>query len=177
MRAPDGRHRPVPHRRVPLEIAQTMATEKWVPVIGFEGLYEVSDFGRVRALDRIVRGAPGLMQKKASHVMPKFFPSNCPYPCVWLSKDGKGRNYRVHRIVFCSFNGIALRHDGNMKRGIIRHINDVPTDSRLENLAIGTAKDNSMDAIKNRKKSPALPKSRNRKKSFLSLVKGFLFRK
>lgn len=29
-------------------------TEKWKPVVGFEGLYEVSDLGRVRSLDRII---------------------------------------------------------------------------------------------------------------------------
>ncbi len=35
--------------------------ERWVPVVGFEECYEVSDLGRVRSLDRLVvrsNGAP-----------------------------------------------------------------------------------------------------------------------
>ncbi|MGH8236046.1 MAG: NUMOD4 domain-containing protein [Steroidobacteraceae bacterium] len=31
-----------------------MSAEKWLPVVGWEGLYEVSDQGRVRSLDRTV---------------------------------------------------------------------------------------------------------------------------
>ena len=30
--------------------------ESWKPVVGYEGLYEVSDLGRVRSLDRVVKG-------------------------------------------------------------------------------------------------------------------------
>ena len=35
-------------------------TEEWRPVLGWEGLYEVSDQGRVRSVDRIVRNRPGV---------------------------------------------------------------------------------------------------------------------
>ena len=31
-------------------------TEEWKPVVGYEGLYEVSDWGRVRSVDHYVTG-------------------------------------------------------------------------------------------------------------------------
>jgi hypothetical protein len=41
------------------------AAERWLPVVGFEGLYEVSDHGRVRSVDRVVKldGHPKLKQR------------------------------------------------------------------------------------------------------------------
>ena len=41
--------------------------ETWLPVVGYEGLYEVSDQGRVRSVDRVVAaltksGGPGQRQ-------------------------------------------------------------------------------------------------------------------
>ncbi|MET5016632.1 NUMOD4 domain-containing protein [Burkholderia pseudomallei] len=36
-----------------------MDSENWKPVVGFEGLYEVSDMGRIRSLDRYVHGKVG----------------------------------------------------------------------------------------------------------------------
>lgn len=37
--------------------------ETWRPVLGFEGLYEVSDWGRVRSLDRAARGDQGSVRR------------------------------------------------------------------------------------------------------------------
>ena len=37
--------------------------EQWKPVVGYEGLYEVSDQGRVGSLDRICRDKNGLAKK------------------------------------------------------------------------------------------------------------------
>jgi len=32
----------------------TSASERWLPVVGYEDIYEVSDHGRVRSVDRII---------------------------------------------------------------------------------------------------------------------------
>src|SRR3546814_6114244 len=44
-------------------------SEEWRPVVGFEGLYEVSDQGRVRSMDREVRSGPGRTRKARSHIL------------------------------------------------------------------------------------------------------------
>ena len=39
-------------------------TENWRDVVGYEGIYEVSDRGRVRSLDRIVKANNGIFTKE-----------------------------------------------------------------------------------------------------------------
>lgn len=67
-------------------------TEIWMPVAGFDGLYEVSNYGRVKSLKRnTTRG--GIMK---SHV-------NKGYEYVHLCKNGKHKNAKVHRLVAIAF--------------------------------------------------------------------------
>lgn len=86
----------------------TDITEEWRSVVGFEGLYEVSDQGRVRSLDRRVP----VKRNGATHT--KFYPArelsqiphpNDPYLRVWLSSDGKVRPFTVHALVASAFYG------------------------------------------------------------------------
>ena len=99
----------------------------WLPVVGWEGQYEVSSEGSVRSLinDIILRpstaGAGG-------------------YPRVVLS--GK-RCRSVHSLVTEAF--LGARPDGQE----VRHLNDVPTDVRLVNLAYGTSAENRADMVAN----------------------------
>lgn len=53
--------------------------ERWLPVVGYEGLYEVSDQGRVRSLSR--PGHPGRILKPTGA-------GNGPYWRVDLSRSG-----------------------------------------------------------------------------------------
>ncbi len=77
--------------------------ETWKAVVGFEGRYEVSDFGRVRSLDRIVIKRNGRQQPVVGRVL-----SGCVdgagYLHVGLSEStGKQRNVNVHRAVAEAF--------------------------------------------------------------------------
>src|SRR5262245_29251852 len=97
-------------------------TERWLPVVDYEGLYEVSDRGRVRALG-VRRGRfPGgvLWQGKTSPAT--------PYPRVELCRDGVPRFHRVHVLVMRAF--VGPRPPGQE----IDHRNGVKTDNRLANL-------------------------------------------
>lgn len=38
-----------------LSVISYWVMENWLPVVGYEGLYEVSDHGRVRSVDRVIR--------------------------------------------------------------------------------------------------------------------------
>ena len=71
-----------------------MENEVWKPVVGYEGLYEVSDQGRVRSLNYRNTGKTELL---------KLNISNSGYKCVILSKYGKVSNHFVHRLVAEAF--------------------------------------------------------------------------
>ncbi len=86
-----------------------MADENWKPVPGYEGIYDVSDLGRVRSLDRYVsygRWGAGNKRFEAGKV---FSPSldRYGYPKMLLRKDAESINTRVHKVVMLAFVGPA----------------------------------------------------------------------
>lgn len=117
--------------------------ERWLPVVGYEGLYEVSDLGRVRSLDRNVTTRNGVRRYKGKILA--MTPVN-GYPSVALSLVGKQDTRPVHQLVLEAFAG--PRPAGQEGR----HLNDVPADCRWpENLAWGTKKENFADRLVNGK--------------------------
>lgn len=78
--------------------------ERWLPVVGFEGFYEVSDLGRVRSLDRTVRTKGGATKRHRGRVLtPKR--ANNGYLQVDLSKLGVTHQRLLHRLVLEAFVG------------------------------------------------------------------------
>jgi hypothetical protein len=74
-------------------------TERWLPVVGYEGLYDVSDLGNVRSLPRqTVTGVHG------GQVL-KPWPGTRGYLYVTLSRNGKQSHRQVHRLVLEAFHG------------------------------------------------------------------------
>lgn len=118
--------------------------ERWLPVVDYEGSYEVSDIGRVRSLDRTVITKQGPMRFRGQ-ILAQFFSRN-GYACVVLSKVGEQTMRMVHQLMLESFVGRrAPGHEG-------RHLNDIRTDNRWpENLAWGTKKENFKDRLRNGK--------------------------
>lgn len=117
--------------------------EIWKPVVGHEGLYEVSSLGRVRSLDREVVFRDGRTRKFAG-VNLKSSIDSVGYPRVRLVKNLKGVTRRVHELVVPAFQGPKPT-----PKHCVRHLNDVKTDNRLENLAWGTPKQNQQDKYLN----------------------------
>lgn len=81
------------------------ATERWLPVVGFEGLYEVSDLGRVRSLDRTVVTSNGPRRYRGRLLKPYVNKGTRGYPFVGLSRPGRDENWPVHRVVAEAFLG------------------------------------------------------------------------
>lgn len=77
--------------------------EIWKPVAGYEGLYEVSNMGNVRSLDRTVKNKNGLAVKKGKVI--KQAGVNSGYLRVNLWKDNMGSCFLVHRLVAEAFIG------------------------------------------------------------------------
>ena len=77
--------------------------EKWKDVIGFEGLYQVSSLGRLKSLNRKVWN-PGMncYRTQYSRIL-SLVTDKRGYLRVTLSKNGRVRQYLVHRIVAAAF--------------------------------------------------------------------------
>lgn len=101
--------------------------EKWLPIVGFDGTYEVSDFGRVRSTDRIVRNKSGTGTQLQGKIISVCFNVH-GYRRFSLSKDGKKKIYLASRLVALAFFGVP---DAEMQ---VDHINRNRSDDRLENL-------------------------------------------
>jgi len=87
-----------------LSILSTAPDELWRPVVGFEGLYEVSDLGRVRGLDRLVPRRGGTTRLQSGIVLrDRSGPKG--YRMVGLCRGGLVSGRYVHRLVLEAFIG------------------------------------------------------------------------
>ena len=84
--------------------------EIWKPVVGYEGVYEISSFGRIRSLDRITSYISRTQEGKEyttthSHKgkLMKQHNNHFGYKVIALCIDGKYRTYMVHRLVAEAF--------------------------------------------------------------------------
>lgn len=122
-----------------------MQEEKWLPVIGYEGYYEVSDLGRVRSLDRLRKNKKGFAKIKGRIIKTSINPDG--YEQLVLQLDGKRNTTCVHKLVAESFLNYV-----KSKNMVIDHINNLGTDNRLCNLQIiSVSLNNRKDKKKNTK--------------------------
>lgn len=103
--------------------------ELWRPVVGYEGLYEVSDQGRVKSLPRRRRNG-GIIKERILRT------AGNPYQLATFTVDRKRTAKRVHQLVAEAFLGPA---PSGM---IVLHGPGGKGDNRLENLSYGTYSDN-----------------------------------
>lgn len=123
----------------------TDGTECWLPVVGYEGYYEVSDRGRVRSLDRWVEGpnrwgATSRYYRLGQMLKPVTLPAG--YRFVGLSRAGHVRRRAIHTLVLQAFVGPRL--DGTEAC----HGNGNPADNNLINLRWDTRRENILDAVR-----------------------------
>lgn len=112
-----------------------MAQETWKPVVGYEGWYSVSGFGRVRR-DRACRGA------RAGHLS-AIWKHSAGYHTVRLNRERFGVTKFVHRLVAEAFIGAppSSEHEVNHKDGD-------RANNLVENLEWVTALENISHSIK-----------------------------
>lgn len=111
--------------------------ERWLPVPGYEGFYEVSDMGRVRSVDRI----DSRNHFRAAQEMKQSLIDG-RYLRVTLTRGGKEKTRKVHQLVLEAF--VGPRPCG--MEGC--HNNGIATDCRLPNLRWDTKKGNADDRRK-----------------------------
>jgi hypothetical protein len=114
--------------------------EIWKPITGFENLYEISNLGNVRSLERIIIDKLG--RKLIFHsVMLVPRKTNRGYYVINLSKNGKFKNYPIHRLVAETF----IDNSDNLP--CVDHINGDKTLNTVDNLRWCTYEENSNNPI------------------------------
>lgn len=107
-------------------------TETWKPVVDYQEIYEVSTLGRVKRVGHGQGTSSGRILKQSM--------SPGGYVSYMLYRDGKPKRVLGHRVV-------ALAHIENPDGlPLVRHLNSVKVDNRVENLAWGTHSQNANDA-------------------------------
>lgn len=120
--------------------------EEWRAVPDFEGLYEVSNLGRVRSLDRIiykrnVRNGPIIPTRRRGKIL-RANPDTHGYPTLHLCVGGVDKASLVHHLVLRAF--VGERPAGQE----CRHLDGIRANARLDNLAWGTPLENIQDKFR-----------------------------
>lgn len=109
---------------------KSVALEEWRDIPGYEGMYQISSFGRVKSLSRkIVKDF--IDGRHAEHISQEIILSPCSargYKRVILHKNGEGRRFLVHRLV-----AEAFVDNPNCEK-IVNHLDGNKTNNVPENL-------------------------------------------
>ena len=112
-------------------------SEIWKEVPDFEGLYEVSNYGNVRSVDRTVNHHKGLQSLKGKPKKPSL--STSGYLKVSLYKDNKNHNRYIHRLVITAFSS-------EEEQETVNHIDGNKLNNHISNLEWVTDKENNNHA-------------------------------
>lgn len=124
---------------------------EWKPVVGYEGLYEVSNDGRVRGVSRVRNGVKTSGMELRQNMSQRYLK-------VKLYKDGSHRTLVVHRLVAKAF----IPNPENKPQ--VNHINGDRTDNSVTNLEWCTASENQKHAFRTGLKDPEDTARATRKK-------------
>ena len=121
--------------------------EIWKDIKGYEGLYQVSNMGRIKSIGRYVKKKNSIVQRKKEKILKQRVHTRCKYRelTIGLTKDGEIKTLSVHRLVALTF----IPNSDNKPQ--VNHINENPLDNRIDNLEWVTAKENANYGNRNKK--------------------------
>jgi hypothetical protein len=121
-------------------VANVPPTKVWLPIVGYEGLYEVSNDGQVKSIDRIVVYPDGKQPRKfKGKLLKQCLNVNKTYYGVRLSKQGKTKLWLTHQLVAIAFLG------KKPKGCLVCHGPKGNLCNEVTNLSYGTPKQNAAD--------------------------------
>lgn len=97
--------------------------EIWKDIENYEGLYQVSNYGRIKSLER-----EGTKRRKINECILSPAKNSCGYKTVVLHKDSIRKTYTVHRLVALAF----IPNPDNLPQ--INHLNEDKENNHVENL-------------------------------------------
>ena len=109
--------------------------ENYIDVLGYEGLYQISDLGNVRSISRDVPHANGFgIRFLVGRILKPTLNKKTGYIYISLSAGGKVKKYNIHQLVAIAF----LNHVPCGHKEVIDHIDENKLNNYLENLRITT---------------------------------------
>ena len=124
-----------------------MKNEEWRDVVGYEGLYQVSDQGHVKSLERKNSYGRTVKERILKPMIDQY-----GYLKLNLYAGGKMRTFSVHRLVCQAF------HENPDNKPQTNHINEDKTDNRACNLEWCTCKENINHGSRNERVAKTLGK-------------------
>lgn len=120
-------------------------SEIWKDIIGYERLYQISNLGNVRSVERTVNGRFWYGKQHIQVFCEKILipQKRGKYFKVTLSKDNKANQQSIHRLVAISFLG-----DFTEKKLEVNHIDGDKYNNKLSNLEWVTRSENHKHAFR-----------------------------
>ena len=118
--------------------------EKWKDIKGYEGLYQVSNTGKIKRLKTII-DAPYMKDSGYRTIPEKELKPQMrgKYKKVSLCKNGNVEVFQLHRVIALAF----ISNPNNYP--IVLHRDDNPLNNTIDNLMWGTTSMNSKQAYEN----------------------------
>lgn len=126
--------------------------EIWKDIFGYEGYYKVSNFGNIKSCERTINHGLNNAIRFIKGQVIKPFNDNHGYHMVSLSKNGKVKKYKVHRLVAEAF----IPNPKN--KPTINHKNEIRHDNHVCNLEWATYQENNNYGGHNERVSKTLSK-------------------
>ena len=122
-----------------VSLQKEFTMEFWKDVKGYEGFYQVSNFGRVKSLARVVKSRWGT-DKPLSERPVREIVDGLGYSRLSLSKNGIVKTHKIHRLVAEAF---------SQGEGHVNHKDGNKQNNNVENLEFCTSKENNDHAFNN----------------------------
>lgn len=120
--------------------------EIWKDIVGYEGLYQISNYGRVKSLAKEWQCCNGIMRKQSEQIK-KLHPAH-KYMKVTLYNNKKVKTYKISILVWEHFG------DGDRKGMVIDHIDGNTLNDNINNLQLLSARDNVIKGWKTKRDLP-----------------------
>ncbi|MEO0849205.1 MAG: NUMOD4 domain-containing protein [Cyanobacteria bacterium J06648_1] len=124
-----------------LSMALRYAPEVFADIRGYEGYYQVSNYGKVRSLDRVIKEKTGKTQTLKGRVL-KLRINPGGYYYIGLGKNGTKATFAIHQLVAQVF------LDNPENKPIVNHIDGKKLNNSVANLEWATYSENLKHAYK-----------------------------
>ncbi|MFA6031800.1 MAG: NUMOD4 motif-containing HNH endonuclease [Myxococcota bacterium] len=127
-------------------ISLEQSVERWLPIPGWEGAYEISTHGRIKSLPRAVPfysacARVQTVRRVAGSILKWHTQAKDGYPRIALCRDGREEKWLIHRLVALTFLGpCPFGQD-------VAHLDGIKNNPRLDNLCYATRSENMQHKI------------------------------